>query len=272
MSNGNRRWGIIRPSDLPFKKAVLFMDVKTQALDRVLEALSPALAAEMDRLVQQTRDELERQFQGRLQAAVRDAENAAASAARAELQRAVEETKETTRRDVTATLEREFAERLEAATTPLKNQAAQLENEAAETKDRLSAEVKKLEGETDRWRTFAQSQQEFGEAASQPEMLARFLSVSQQFAQGLAVYVTKSDGLSLWKSRGNGAFPQLVSRETTDPESYFRIISVRGKTVGAVCATPAFDLEALEFLCGSLERAIESFGLRLRPAAPKQAV
>src|SRR5206468_11619925 len=52
------------------------------------------------------------------------------------------------------------------------------------------------------------------------------------------VYVIKADGLALWKSRGDGAFPEIISQQTTDPESYFRAITVRGKTVAAVSAMP----------------------------------
>jgi hypothetical protein len=75
----------------------------------------------------------------------------------------------------------------------------------------------------------------------------------------------------LWKSKGNGAFPEIISQQITDPESYFRILSVRGKTVGAICAAPSFKAEALDFLAASLERAIEGFGLKLRAPVPKAA-
>jgi hypothetical protein len=95
----------------------------------------------------------------------------------------------------------------------------------------------------------------------------------EPFAAGLGLYVSKTDGLALWKSRGNGAFPEIISEETTDPESYFRPIIVRNKTVGAIYALPPLQSEALEFLGLSLERAIEWFGFRLKaPAPPKSAV
>ncbi len=72
---------------------------------------------------------------------------------------------------------------------------------------------------------------------------------------GLAVYVAKVDGLALWKSRGKASFPAIISRDTTDPEAYFRTINVRGKAVAAVCAAPPFSRETLDFLTASLERA-----------------
>jgi hypothetical protein len=50
------------------------MELKTHALDRVIEALSPTLAKELERLVQETREELERAFQQRLQGVAREAQ------------------------------------------------------------------------------------------------------------------------------------------------------------------------------------------------------
>jgi hypothetical protein len=83
----------------------------------------------------------------------------------------------------------------------------------------------------------------------------------------------KGDALELWKSRGEGAFPRAMAQETVGgSDFYFRTISVRGKTVGAVFAAPVFEAEPLDFLSASLERAIEAFGFRFRPPAPKQAV
>src|SRR5207247_2615513 len=127
------------------------------------------------------------------------------------------------------------------------------------------------EDERDQWRTFAETQRQLAEAASQPEILTRFLKLAEPFADGLAMYVIKGDGLALWKSKGKGAFPEIISKQTTDPESYFRTLSVRGKTVGALCAAPSFKGDALDFLAGSLERAIEVFGLKLRAPVPKAA-
>ena len=258
------------------------MSAKTPALDRLMETIAPALAAELDRIVQETKDAQEQEFQARLQSAVRETEAAAAAAtfaAQNDLERAVQEAThmatEETRRQTTVELEHQFAEKLNATTTQLKEEAAtdraKLEASMAEMKSEWSGELAKLEDDRDLWRTFAEAQRQLSEAASQPEILARFMKLSEPYADRLGLYVIKGDGLSLWKSKGKGAFPEIISKETTDPESYFRILSVRGKTVGAVCAAPAFKAQALEFLASCLERAIEVFGMNLKTPLPKAA-
>ena len=245
------------------------MELKTQALDRLLEALSPALSAELDRVVQETQENLEKEFQKRLQSAVRDAESAAQSAAAAELKRAVAEAAETTKKKVTEELEKQFAAKLADTTAQLQKQAS---SDRAQIQEERAAERQRLQEQLDQWRVFAETQRQLAEASSQPEILSRFLKLAQPFADGLAVYVAKTDGLALWKSRGKGAFPEIISQETTDPESYFKTIIVRGKAVAAICAMPHFKSEALDFLSASLERAIEVFGLKLRAPVPKPAV
>ena len=231
------------------------MELKTQALDRVLEALSPALAAELDRVVAETRQTLEQEFQKRLQAAVRDAETATKAAGDAQMAHAVADAQEATKKQITAELEERFR-------TKLAENTAQLKGEA-------SAERKRLQEQIDQWRIFAETQRQLAEASSQPEILARFLKIAQPFASGLGLYVAKADGLALWKHRGKGAFPEIISQQTTDPESYLRSVVVRDKAVAAVCAVPPFKPEALDFLAASLERAIEVFGLKLRAPVPK---
>ena len=99
------------------------MELKTQALDRLLEALTPALTAELDRVVAETREALEQEFQKRLQSAVRDAENEVRSAAEAQSNRAVADAREATRKQVTEELEGEFKNRL--AETMIEPRAAQ---------------------------------------------------------------------------------------------------------------------------------------------------
>jgi len=237
------------------------MELKTQALDRVLEALSPTLAAELDRLVQETRDATRQETQAaleqdllfRIQTAVREAETAVTAAAAVEREGAVAEAKETARKEVGDELE-QCRERLAEATTQL---------------EKASADLATLREQLDHWRVFAETQRQLGEASSQPEILSRFLRLAEPFTDGLAVYVAKADGLALWKGRGKPAFPEIISKETTDPESFFKTITVRGKTVAAVCAAPPFKAETLDFLSASLERAIEVFGLRLRAADGK---
>src|SRR5262245_34482090 len=232
------------------------MEVRKQAFNRVIDALSPALASELDRVVRETREILEQEFGVRLEAAVSEAKAAAASA-EAQLERSVEQAKEEARRQVTAELEQRFNERLEAATTRIKSESAE--------------ERMQLQTQLEQWRTFAETQWQLAEASSQPEILSRFLRLGEPFAAGLALYVTKPEGLALWKSKGKGVFPEIISQESTDPVSYFRTISIRDRTVGAICAAPSFKRDALDFMAASLERAIEAFGLKLRAPVPKAA-
>jgi len=234
------------------------MELKTQALDRVLEALSPALAAELDRVVSETREALEQEFQKRLQSAVREAESASRQAAEAEQEQAVREARETTKNQVTEELNEQFKKTLEQATSALKSEA--------------STELARVQEQLDQFRIFADAQKLLGEATSQPEILARFLKMTEPFAPALAVYVAKTDGLALWKTRGKAAFPEIISQQTTDPEFYFKIVTVRGKKVAAACAAQPDKTEALDFLVLTMERAIEVFGLRLRAPMLKPEV
>src|SRR5262249_1100582 len=130
------------------------MDVKIQALDRVLEALSPVLGSELDRVVRETRDAVEQEFQARLDETIREA-NATTSSVKAEVERTVEEAKEETRRQVTVELEQQFGERLEVRTNELKNESAE--------------ERAKLQDELEQWRVFAEAQRQLADAGSQPE-------------------------------------------------------------------------------------------------------
>jgi hypothetical protein len=100
-------------------------------------------------------------------------------------------------------------------------------------------------------------------------MLTRFLNLVEPFAAGVAVYVAKADGLALWKSRGKGAFSDLVSKDTIDPESFFKPLIVRERTVAAVCAVPPYVAEPLDFLSSCLGRAIEAFGMKLQTPVPR---
>jgi hypothetical protein len=247
------------------------MELKTQALDRLLEALSPALSAELERVALETRESLEQEFNQRLQSAVREAEataqsNAAANTA-ADLDRAVAEatdrTREATRAEVTAELTAKVTEELE------KQFAQRLTENANQVQAEAAAERARLQEQLEQWKAFSDIQRQLAESSSQPEILSQFLDLAQPFANALAVYTAKADGLALWKSRGNTAFPDIISQQTTDPESYFRAVTVRGRTVAAVCAAPPFKPEVMEFLSSCLERAIEVFGLKLRTPVPK---
>jgi hypothetical protein len=233
------------------------MDLKTQALDRLLALLSPALSQELDRVVQATTERLEQEHQQRLQHAVSEAESAVQARAVSAQEQAVEEARQAARKQAEE-LEQQFQQRFSEATDRLKAEAA--------------AERDQLQRQLDQWRLFAEVQQQLTEASSQPEILSRFLKLAESFSHGVAVYVAKADGLALWKSRGNGAFPNIISKDTTDPDAYFRTVTIRGKAVAAVCAAPPFKGEALDFLTASLERAVEGFGLKLRSPLPKPMI
>ena len=50
------------------------MELRTQAVDRLLEALAPSLSAELERVVAEVRQQMEQEFQSRLESALREAE------------------------------------------------------------------------------------------------------------------------------------------------------------------------------------------------------
>lgn len=260
------------------------MELKPQGLDRLMEALSPAFAAELERAAQESREQLEREFEGRLQSAVQEAEAAARAAeqaaAAAELQRVTAESDEKLQRAVAEATANAAAEAKEAAESARQEATRELEQQFQQRLDETTNQIKakaaqeraRIEEQLGQWQTFVEAQQQLGEASSQPEMLSRFMRLSQSFAAGVAIYTAKADGLALWKSRGQTAFPDIISKETTDPDSFFRTISMRGKVVVGICARPPIQLPALEFLCATLERAIEVFGLKLQTPIPKLAM
>ena len=233
------------------------MELKTKALDRVLEALSPTLGSELERVVKETSEKLELEFERRLQDAVKEAQAAVQNEAVAELRRSVEETREQTRKQVSEELEQQFKKSLDETTKHLKSE--------------WDAERTRIEEQLAQWRVLADAQRQFAGASTQAEILARFMKLAEPFAAGLAVYVTRADGLALWKCWGEAVFPEIISEGTADPESYFRTILVRGKTVAAVCASRPRKIEIVDFLVSSVERAIEVFGMKLTTPLLKPA-
>ncbi len=95
------------------------------------------------------------------------------------------------------------------------------------------------------------------------------MKLVEPFSSSIAIYTAKAGGLALWKNNGAAAFPEFISPETTIPESYFKLIVVRDKTVAAVCAVEPYRPEALDFLVATMERAIELFGWKLRTPGAK---
>jgi hypothetical protein len=258
------------------------MAVRTDAVDRLLEALSPTLAAELERVVNETRDVLEQEFQKRLESAVRsavrDAELVAERTASAQLERAVAEAREGVRRELSDEFERKLQHALEDAALQARNNLDESNQRLRKNFDETSIQLKsewntersKLQEQLEQWRSYADAQRQLGDATSQAEILMRFLRLAEPFAAAIAVYVAKSDGLALWKSRGQAVFPEVISEETTDPEFFFKTVAVRGRTVAAVCAAQPYKLEGLSFLVATMERAVEFFGLKLRmPSSPK---
>ena len=298
-------------------------------LDRLLGAASPALAEELDRIMQEFRASLEVEFNVRLKKALLEKEADFRAEADEDRRQAVEETEKSVRVGVTAKLEARFkadlSSQLQELRTRLEEQARQaidalkseqeqrvereresvrlgvtaemearfkgdlqsqleqlrasmeqeareaeerLKKEARETVERLKEQGKEVAKQVDRWRLLAEFSRRIGDASSQVEILARFLRAAGQFSAGVAMYLNKPEGLELWKSAGDNAFPDLISEETIDPEWYFSEIVVRDKTVAAICAAGVEDRESLLVLVEGLTKAIENFGLRIRFFGP----
>jgi hypothetical protein len=231
------------------------MELKTQALDRFLEAISPPIVKEFERVLAETRDELEQEFQRRLLNAEREAQSAVAKEAAGQLDRVVAEARESTRREVKEELEEHFKRTLKETTK-------QLQADWAAERSRLEEQLAQLG-------VFVEAHRQFGDATTQAEILSRFTKFAESFSNGVAVYVAKGDRLALWKSRGDGTFPESITEETSVPDSYFKTVSVRGKTVAAVYALPPCKADVIDFLESEMERAIEVYGLKLKTPVQK---
>jgi len=242
------------------------MELRTQAVDRVLEAVAPALAAEFDRVLLETRQQLDAEFQSRLQSALRDAELETLHLAEVRLEEAVIQARE----EVRSQLTEEFSAHLNQTVESLRAAYSAKADEVMQAAyAKWSSERSNLEEQLSQWRTYAEAQRLLSECGSQPEILSQFLKLSEPFAESMALYVSKPDGLALWKARGSGVFPELISPDTMDPERYFKSVVVRDKMVAAVCALRPCKVESLDFLMSCFERAIESFGLRLQSRTPR---
>ena len=239
-------------------------ELRTPAADKILEALAPALSAELEKVLQEARQQQEEEFRKRLETAIGDAENAAARLAEAQKAQAVVDTREL----VSAEMKGQFEQTLQQSTNQLQADFAQQAQAAAA---QWEAEKASLQGQVNLWRMYAEGQRQMAESGSQAELLTRFLNLAEPFAAAVAVYVAKADGLALWKSRGQGAFPELVSKDTIDPESFFNLIVMRERTVAAVCAVRPYQTEPLDYLSSCLGRSIEAFGMKLQMPVPRPA-
>jgi hypothetical protein len=260
------------------------MELGTQAVDKILEALAPALSAQLERVLQEARQQQEQEFLKRLEAATHEAENAALELAEAEKEKALSEARQKLSAEFEAEKEKAIASACEKISTEMRNT---LQDTLRQTIDELGADYSRqsqaaqqrweeektsLHDQVNLWRTYAEGQQQLAESGSQAEMLTRFLNLVEPFSGAVAVYVAKADGLALWKARGKGAFPDLVSQDTIDPQYFFKPLVVRERTVAAVSAVQPFKAEPLEFLSSCLGRSIEAFGMKLKTPAPRPPV
>lgn len=234
----------------------------TANMDQMLESLAPVLSAELDRILEGTRRQMEEEFRKRMEVAVRDAEDTAKSLAEAETEKALASASA----QLSSELREEFDQTLKQTTARLQ---AEFEQRIVAAREEWAAEKVLLEEQLNRWRSYAEAQRQMREGGSQVEILTHFLDQAGAFSPNLAVYVVKADGLALWKTRGGGSFPAVVSQNTSDPETYFKAVVVRDKTVAAVSARQPFHPESLDFLTGCLAQAIEAFGIRLQIRTPK---
>jgi len=263
------------------------MDPKTPAVERLIDALSPTIAAELERVVSETRKTLENDFEQRLKDAIQNAESSTRNQAEADrkaaVERAVQEARDAIRKQVTDELQLQFNKTMDDTSTNLKTsyqaelQKAQVDLKKAQSdlqklqtdwnSDRVA-----LEHQVQQWRSLAEAQRQLADAGSQTEILVRWLKLAEPFGSSIAVYTAKADGLALWKNRGKAVFPEIISQQTTDPETYFKPIVVRGKTLAAVCASQPYSSDALDYLAVTVERTIELFALKLRTPAIRPGI
>jgi len=245
------------------------MELRAQAVDRLLEALSPSLTAELERLLEESRQQFEEAFQARLQTALRDSELATLHLAEVRLEESVMEAREAMRIQLTEG----FAEQLQIAMQQVREEmSAKSDEDMKSAFANWAAERSSLQEQLSRWHAYAEAQRELSQCTSQLEILTRLFKLTDPFADSLALYISKPDGLALWKSRGKKAFPTLISKNTIDPEFYFKPAVVRNKTVAAVCALRPCNTESLDFLMSCFERAVEAFGMKLQTRGPRLPV
>jgi len=268
-------------------------------VDKILAALTPALSAEIERLLhdtrqdtrQETRQELESEFQAQQERAVQDAESALRASLETEKADAVAAAREALNGEFAAKYALDLQNAMDQVRADFGAEAQDVEAKFAADKTVLASEIAAVEGDRARleseisrlreentelreqallWRTYAEAQREIGDSGSQAEMLNRFLKLAEPFAASIAVYVAKPGGLELWKSRGAGPFPSVLP--DTGADMYCQPLVVRDKTVVAICAHEPYKADALDYLSACLGRAIEAFGLKLRTPSPGQPV
>jgi hypothetical protein len=238
------------------------MPMHAKDKEKTAESTDPALSAELSRILEIARQQLEEEFRKRLESAVLEVERATRKQAESEREQALIDA----RKQLSSELREQFDQELQETTSRME---AEFEQRMSASLTEWEAEKSHLLDEMSVLRTYADAQRQMGESRSQAEILGHFLDGAEAFAPNLAVYVAKADGLALWRTRGATAFPEVVSKETIDPEAYFRPIVVRERTIAAVCARQPLKSESLDFLSGALSRAIEAFGGRIQTGTPK---
>ena len=235
------------------------MELPKQA-DRLLETLAPLLTAELERVKEESRQQMESEFQERLQAALRDAELATLHQAEVRQEEAVSEAREATKLQLTEG----FSEQLNTSLQQLREElSAKANDDMKAAFANWATERASLQEQISRWHMYADAQRQLTESTSQLDLVGRLFKLSEPFASSFAFYVSKPDGLALWKARGGRSFPQWISADTIDPDLYFKMAVVRDKVIAAVCAVRPCKSESLDFLVSCFERAIESFGVKL---------
>jgi len=240
------------------------MELRTPAVDRLLEILAPVVAAEVDRVLQETRQQMEAEFQTRLQSALRDHELEVLHSAEVRLEEAVIQAREEMRIQLTDGFSAHLNQSMESLRAELNLKADETMQAAAAN---WSAERSMLQEELTQWRTYAEAQRVLSECNSQTEILSQLLQLSEPFAESLAIYISKPDGLALWKTRGNATFPDAISPDGMDPNLYYRPVVVRDRMLAAISALQPCKAESLDFLMSCFERAIEAFGHKLHSRA-----
>src|SRR4029453_16798952 len=203
------------------------MDPYADGNAKAADSTDSELTAELTRILDAARRQLEEEFRKRLEAAVRDAKSASAKAAEQEREQSLTDA----RLQVTAELRGQFDQ------TPQQNTArlqAEFDERMRPSTKEWEKERASLQEQLNLWRTYADAQRQMSESSTQAEILGHFLDRAEPFAPTLAVYVAKPDGLALWKTRGRIAFPNVVSKDTIDPDAYFKTIVVRERIVAAV--------------------------------------
>jgi hypothetical protein len=228
---------------------------------RLLRAVSPAMEAELGRVIDEYRAKLQAEATVQLRKALIDKEAELKTRSEAECARARAETAEKVRQELTRELESRFEKRLAAE---LSAQDARFHQDARQAELGWEKEHSGLRDDAARWRVLAEFLVSTGAAVSQTGILRQFLRAAGHFSGAVVLYLDRAGGLARWGTEGAAsAFPELVSEDTKDPDWFWVPVTVRRRMVVTVGATQVRDKEALDILVGALKGAIENLGLRL---------